>query len=183
MQELERMIKFYHAAFVLFLILAIVFLIISVILFFRFHIREIFDMRTGRGARKAIQKMQELNDQTGKLRQEVINKTPIGLSPQERISPPVTEKRAETPLGMEGVQAGSPGNVRMRTSSYIDGSQKTEFLLDSGSQETTLLHDYNETTVLSSELIQDIPQPEKIKLPGAFRIEKEIMWVHTEEKL
>lgn len=68
MQELERLINIYHMAFIVFLILAILFFIISVILFFRFNIRGIFDMKTGRGARKTIQKMEELNAQTGKLR-------------------------------------------------------------------------------------------------------------------
>lgn len=179
MQELERMISIYHIAFIVFLILTIVFLVTSVILFFRFNIRGIFDMRTGRGARRTIQKMEELNAQTGKLRQEVITNTPISLSPQERISAPVTEKRTGNTFG----QAASTGNVQVRSPAEAEGAQETELLNDFGAQETTLLHDFNETTVLSSELIQDTPQPEKLKLPGAFRIEKEIMWIHTEEKL
>ena len=59
MQELEQLIKIYHAAFIAFLVLAVVFFVTSVILFFKFNIRGIFDMKTGRGARKTIQKMKE----------------------------------------------------------------------------------------------------------------------------
>lgn len=158
MQELERMIKIYHTAFIVFLILTILFLVVSIVLFFRFNIRGIFDMRTGRGARKTIQKMQEINAQTGKLRQDVVTHTPVNLQGAERISAPPTEKR-------------------------IKEAQETTLLTDQGSQETTLLHDYNETTVLSSEMTKETPQPESKKLPGAFKIEKEIIWIHTEEML
>lgn len=137
MQELERMISIYHAAFITFLILTVVFFIVSVILFFRFNIRGIFDMRTGRGAKKTIQKMQELNDQTGKLRQDIITNTPVSLSPSQRISAPPTEDRVIV----------------------SDDCGATEILTEID------------------------PQPGKVDLPGAFKIEKEIMWVHTQEVL
>lgn len=169
MQELERMIKIYHTAFIVFLILTILFMVVSVVLFFRFNIRGIFDMRTGRGARKTIQKMQEINAQTGKLRQDVVTHTPVNLQGAERISAPPTEKRIKEAQETEALSN--------------QGSQETTLLSDQGSQETTLLHDYNETTVLSSELTKETPQPESKKLPGAFKIEKEIIWIHTEEML
>lgn len=179
MQELERMISIYHTAFLVFLILTIIFLLVSVILFFKFNIRGIFDLKTGRGAKKAIQKMEEINAQTGKLRQEVVTNTPVRLTPEERIASPPTEKRT--------------GNQKMEPPTD-QGSQETELLSGQGSQETELLSnqeaqktmfvkDYNETTVLSQDQLEETPQPEKINLPGAFKIEKEIMWVHTEEML
>lgn len=175
MQELERMINIYHIAFIVFLIMTIVFLVVSVILFFRFNIRGIFDMRTGRGARKTIQKMQEINDQTGKLRQEVVTNTPVKLPPEERIAAPSTEKRMRNSYTEEDSQ---------KNELLTDqGAQETTLLSEQGSQETILLHEYNETTVLSQNRTEDIPQLEKIKLPGAFKIEKEIMWIHTEEML
>lgn len=170
MQELERMISIYHVAFIIFLILTIVFLVVSVVLFFRFDIRGIFDMRTGRGARKTIQKMQELNDQTGKLRQDVITNTPVNLSPKDRIAPPPTEKR------LVSVQEDS-----QKTELLSGQTAAGQSLVEEGSQETTLLHDYNETTVLSQGQMVDAPQPAKKNLPGAFNIDKEIMWVHTDE--
>lgn len=171
MQELERMIKIYHIAFIVFLILTIVFLLLSVILFFRFNIRGIFDMRTGRGAKRTIQKMQELNDQTGKLREDVVNYTASRLASEDRIQlPPITQKETK-PLARPG--------------SYGDGSQETTLLHGGdGSQETTLLYggdNSQETTVLSQN--QNIQQPVKLDLPGAFKIEKELMWINTKEIL
>ena len=214
MQELERMINIYHTAFIVFLILTIVFLAVSIFLFFKFNIRGIFDMRTGRGARKTIQKMQEMNAQTGKLRQDVVNHTPVHLSAEDRISAPVTEKRSVTPPAenrasahvQPPVYAADDGSQRTEVLSgqgtgteetallQGQGSEETTLLQGQGSEETTLLQgqgseettllsgqDSPETTVLSSQPIQETPQPEQVKLPGAFTIEKEIMWVHTEE--
>ena len=180
MQELERMIKIYHTAFIVFLILTILFLVVSVVLFFRFNIRGIFDMRTGRGARKTIQKMQEINAQTGKLRQDVVTHTPVNLQGAERISAPPTEKRIKEAQETEALSNQGSQETALLSN---QGSQETTRLSDQGSQETTLLHDYNETTVLSSELTKETPQPESKKLPGAFKIEKEIIWIHTEEML
>lgn len=220
MQELERMINIYHIAFIVFLVLTIVCLAASVVLFFVFHIRDIFDMRTGRGAKKKIQKMKELNDQTGRLRPEVVANTPVHLSPEERVSAPVTEKRtgSSSQQTVPVMPQGSSGTTqRNRTTADSDrnGSQETTLLSDMGSQETTLLSDMGsqetmvlteqgtkeassqeehktqknvsragepETTTLTPHQEEDMQNNQKT-LPGAFQIEKEILWVHTDEIL
>lgn len=165
MQELERMINFYHTAFIIFLILAIIFAVISVILFFHFNIRGIFDMRTGRGARKTIQKMEEINAQTGKLRQDVVMHTPIMLNAEDRISAPPTEP-------MKGGE---------QETELLAETQAEETALLQGAEETTLLQGSEETTVLSAA--PEEQQSEQKKFSGAFKIEKEIMWIHTDEML
>lgn len=183
MQELEQLIKIYHAAFIAFLVLAVVFFVTSVILFFKFNIRGIFDMKTGRGARKTIQKMKELNAQTGKLRQDIVSNTPVRLSSEERISAPPTEKRTDYFSGQQA-QNGAAASVQPGTEDAWDGSQMTELLSYQGLDQTTLLHSYNETSDLPEEKAADDPQPEQeTKLPGVFRIERSLMWVHTEEVL
>ena len=180
MQELERLINIYHMAFIVFLILAILFFIISVILFFRFNIRGIFDMRTGRGARKTIQKMEELNAQTGKLRQDVVYNTPVSLSPEDRIAFPPTERRLDA---LANVQNAVSDEQPAYEQVYED-SQKTELLSEQGAGETTLLQQNNDNYNLSQEKAEDVPQPEKdVKIPGVFKIEKNLMWIHTEEVL
>lgn len=247
MQELERTINICHTAFIVFLILAIVFLAVSVIFFFWFNIRGIYDMRTGRGARKTIQKMQELNGQTGKLREDIVANTPVSLSPENRIvAPSVKETGAgKTEQGHQVQDVGDMQKSREAGMPYAEGSQETALLGGEGSQETTLLGgegsqetmllggeagrtdlaggsretrpltgqsmkengtpaaikenpgyagggvqrtesqpSYGETTVLAACQIQDNPNPaRKTDLPGAFKIEKEIMWIHTEEML
>lgn len=181
MQELEQMIDIYHAAFLIFLILAILFLIVSIVLFFRFNIRGIFDMRTGRGARRTIQKMKELNDQTGKLRQSVGTSGAITAQSEHHIAAPEAGNQAT----YSSAQAQPVSERRQPENSYTGGSRKTDGLMEDGSSETTLLSSDDETTLLSQNQNQEkeAKQPEKPELPGAFKIEKEILWVHTEEIL
>lgn len=90
MRELERMIEIYHTGFIVCLILACVFFAAAAIMFFKFDIRRIIDMKTGRGARKSIQKMEEINAKTGKLRQDMVSHTPAMLRPEDRIAYPRT---------------------------------------------------------------------------------------------
>ncbi len=154
MQELEKMISIYHTANIVCLVLAISFLAISVILFFRFDIKKIFDLKTGRGAKKTIQKMEEINARTGKLRQDMVAQTPSNLKAEERIVRPVkTEEPNETaPLAVNG------------------------------SEDTMILQQESETTVLSNGM-ETNSKEEKRELPGNFKVIKEIMWVHTKEVL
>ncbi len=57
-----------------------------------FDIRGIFNAKTGRTERKTIEKLKEVNEKTGQLRQEVLMHTPSALVPNERIALPETEK-------------------------------------------------------------------------------------------
>lgn len=160
MQELERMIKIYHTAFVICLVLGILFLLAAIFMFFKFDIKKIVDMRTGRGAKRTIQKMEEINARTGKLRQDMVPHTPLRLNPDERITYPVTTANPTTPKPEAD-------------------SRKME---SGGNEETTMLYQESETTVLSENMTKETQQ-RKSELPGAFKIEKEIIWVHTKEIL
>ena len=159
MQELERTINICHTAFIVFLILAIVFLAVSVIFFFWFNIRGIYDMRTGRGARKTIQKIQELNDQTGKLREDIVANTPVSLLPENRIvAPPVKETGAgKTERGYQAQDTGDMRHSRETWNSYAKGSQETALPGGEGSQETALSggEGSQETALLGGEGSQE----------------------------
>lgn len=203
MQELEQMISIYHTLFLVFLVLGLLLLVVSVVLFFRFDIRRIFDMKTGRAQKRTIQKMEEINAQTGKLRQDMVANTPPKLKGEERITYPVTASNptAPNPAVQKPGQA-QTGNIsnpgyassteRARTEPLGgDAYQETSLLgtdtnettvLSSGGNETTLLSENNnETTVLSQKQMQE--QRPKVQLPGMFKIEKEILWIHTQEIL
>ena len=67
MQETEQLISLYHTAFIVFLILTIVFALISVLIFFQFRIKDVFDFKTGRGQKRTIRQMEEENAKTGKI--------------------------------------------------------------------------------------------------------------------
>lgn len=195
MQKLEQMINIYHTAFIIFLVLTILFLIISIFLFFKLNIREIYDMRTGRGARRKIQEMEEINERTGKLREDVAPKnydtSEYDIMPQSKSEPLQEIKHNVT---------------------YQDGGSRTSLVenhpaveADEGMENTTLLSDDSQTTLLGSEIKETkevsnetskISQTEettqldagavaeeKEEKPGKFHIEKNVMLIHTDEIL
>lgn len=204
MQELERMISIYHTGFIVCLVLACVFFVLSVVLFFKFDIRRIIDMRTGRGAKKTIQKMEEINARTGKLRQEMVSHTPSELRPEDRIAYPATapnlQVQAEVKAGAPAEAASTPvvtaatatpdatpmsaaASVPVVTTAGANGvaagSAETEQLASEGAAQTTVLYETGETTVLSQNLPKSEDKP-AIALPGMFEIVKETMWLHTD---
>ena len=63
----EKLIGLYHNGFIICIAFSILFLIVSVILFFVFHIKDIFDMKTGRAQKRKIDEMEKENALTGRL--------------------------------------------------------------------------------------------------------------------
>lgn len=211
MQDLEQMISIYHTAFILFLVLAILFLLVSVFEFFKFDIRGIFDMRSGRGARRSIKKMEEINEQTGKLRNYTPNTTGEIPGRGRVVGPATAEKLQKISANKTGksealVGSGAPQTLNEKIPMEVDGQETA--LLNNGSEETALLDGENEattllknndgnsdaettilqeatseTTVLGVSQEQGTQQTVEQAIPRAFKIEKEIMWVHTDEVL
>ena len=81
MQGMEQAISLYHTGFLICLVLMILSLVVTVLLFFKFDIRKVFDFRPG---------LEEINAKTGKLRQQVMMETPSTLQAEERIIYPIT---------------------------------------------------------------------------------------------
>lgn len=210
MQKLEQMINIYHTAFIIFLVLTILFLSLSIFLFFKLNIREIYDMRTGRGARRKIQEMEEINERTGKLRDEVVQKNydepEYDIMPQSKSEPlqeikhkvtyqdggraAASVDRSPVVEGVSGMEDTSLLNDESATTLLSDESATT--LLSDDSQ-TPLLSGESETAVLgnhelteteeSSQLESGLVSEEKEEKVGTFNIEKEIMLIHTDEIL
>ena len=91
MNQAENLIKIYETGFQICLVLAILFLAVTAVLFWRFRILHMIRNRTGRAQRKAIEQMKEANEKTGRLRNtsqiELEDYTPVSLNsspPQER---------------------------------------------------------------------------------------------------
>ncbi len=160
MQKLEQMINIYHTAFIIFLVLTILFLIISIFLFFKLNIREIYDMRTGRGARRKIQEMEEINERTGKLREDVAPKnydtSEYDIMPQSKSEPLQEIKHNVT--YQDGGNKTSPvenhpaveADEGMENTTLLNDESATTLLNDDS--QTTLLSDDSQTTLLSSEI-------------------------------
>lgn len=235
MQETEQLITLYHTGFIIFLILTILFAALSVLLFFLFKIRRVFDYLTGRAEKRTIRQMEEENAQTGKLRQDTfipestgdLYKTPSGSIPPI-IYPPTGEvatggdptEKMHTGASQTQPYMQAQGDVSRgdeKTELLPDGSEETT-LLNGGSEETTLLSGntagtqgssadekteilnnggsadndatvplygaQGETMLLTPELEQAM-QEEKQKKPysGRFEIIKDMMLIHTEERI
>lgn len=172
MQETEQLITLYHTGFIIFLILTILFAALSVLLFFLFKIRRVFDYLTGRAEKRTIRQMEEENAQTGKLRQDTfipestgdLYKTPSGSIPPI-IYPPTGEmatggeptEKMHTDASQTQPHVQAQGGGRLNTGGGYSagtggvsrGDEKTELLPD-GSEETTLLNGGSEETTLLS---------------------------------
>lgn len=68
MQQIQQQIQLFHNLFLVCMGLCIFFLVLSILFFFKFDIRNIFNVRTGRSVKKTIKEMEEVNARTGQLR-------------------------------------------------------------------------------------------------------------------
>lgn len=68
MDKAESLIRIYRTCFYISMAIMILGLANAVFLFFKFDVRTIFEIRTGRAAKRTIQKMAEANAMTGRLR-------------------------------------------------------------------------------------------------------------------
>lgn len=214
MQETEQLITLYHTGFIIFLILTILFAALSVLLFFLFKIRRVFDYLTGRAEKRTIRQMEEENAQTGKLRQDTYIPESTGdlyTTPSGSIPPVIYPPTGEVATGGEPTEKMHTGVSRKdeKTELLPEGSEETT-LLNGGSEETTLLNGnadektellnnggssdsdaavpmygtQGETMLLTPEL-EKAMQEERQKKPysGRFEIIKDMMLIHTEERI
>lgn len=140
MKEVESLISLYHMGYLICLGAALFFLLLAVFFFFKFNIRNIFAVRTGRAMRKSIQQMEESNAMTGKLRH-----------PEEMQQ--------------------APSQIRTHVS------------IQPGEQGET------ETEVLNEPLLEKLSgrlgrsEKKKKKYPIRFQIEKDLIIVHSDERI
>lgn len=157
MQQSEQLINIFHVGFIICLCLAVVFAIVSIILFFRLRIRDVFDFLTGRAQKRSVKQMEEENAKTGKLRQDFysdIKSSDLyhGTSGRtgEVQSSPITEQiNSGTEQTEKTARAVSdPSNSGSNETTLLNSGNEETTLLNSGNDETTLLNSGNEETTL-----------------------------------
>ena len=168
MQQIQQQINMFHTLFYVCLGLCIVFLILSVIFFFKFDIRNIFNARIGRSLRKTVQSMEEKNARTGSLRRAAGRGYTGTLARSGGI-------------GKSGSLSKRFGKVRKADMNELiqPPSRPTEALQTEQKNTSSM-----ETQVLSSEdLVPTLEQiqKEEDQSYGMFRIEKYTMLIHTDE--
>ena len=159
---------------------AVLFFVISVVLFFVFDIRTIFNIKTGRAQAKTVKEMKAANESTGRLR--VAGKTQTSKLTKEQVA----ESR---------VPAVTPPDNATQNQYYNMGASETEALereteiLHQGEDETSLLSpeqpdgNYSETSVLSEvgSVNNYGPVIDENEARVDFRVIKNILLVHTNE--
>ncbi len=229
MQETEQLISLFHTGFIVCLILTLMFAALSVLIFFMFKIRQVFDFLTGRAEKRTIRQMEAENAQTGKLRQDTYIPEATGdlyTTPSGSIPTVIYPPTGEMATGIEPTEKmhGNASHIQVpedrrqfenmnqgeeRTEILPDGSEKTTLLQSDGAEETTLLQGSTadtakaqdgrsaageenvqlygtpgETVLLTPELEKAMRKEHANKAySGRFEIIKEMMLIHTEERI
>ena len=157
MAQAQQQIELFHTLFQVCLGIFIVGLILSVLFFFLFDIRKIFNSRSGRSVKRAVQAMEESNARTGKL-----------VVPNLDMEP----ERSGDFNAKSGEMARSG---RLHRSGRMGRTAKTVPQAPEGDSTTTVL--YNEIAPDTSTAVQTDQSY------GKFIIEKRIFLVHTNEVL
>ena len=152
----------FNTIFIICLALAIVFFIVSVILFFLFDIRGIFNIKTGRAEKKRIKELEEANAKTGRLRGakagvitekgEPKAQNAVQAPPAPQVKETPRQKKAEKPRQDDADKTSlldNPQQNDTEATSLLDNTEQTDTdatsLLDQADQS-----DEEQTALLSS---------------------------------
>lgn len=144
--EANDLINIFQTCFQVCLAFTVLFFIITVILFFLFDIRTIFNIRTGRAKNKTIKEMQQANNKTGRLRvggktlTSKLEKAKKGI-PKDTVFTPPPHKQLNNNYSQPTYDnSGAPTDV------LSDNNPNTEVLREDFAQ-TELLSQNNSITV------------------------------------
>ncbi len=135
-----NIIEILNTCFILCLSIGILFLIISVVLFFMFDIRTVYNIRSGRAQAKTVKEMQEANSTTGRLRVGKATQTAKLTTPKPPVAAPAPSGPATDEL------PAPPAPQAVQTGSY----EETQLLSNDAAQTSILSQDVAETSVLSA---------------------------------
>lgn len=152
-----------NTAYIICLAMAILFFVISVVLFFLFDIRTIYMIRSGRAQAKTVKEMQEINASTGRLR--VAGKTQTGSMKKEKphqnvIQPPspaVNQTPAQPAADYPQEEDYSEGYATTEKLPAPDAAAAEVLPTFDGGEDTTVLRNYAETSVLASNEAKPSP--------------------------
>ena len=146
-----QLLKVLDIGFWVCLALAIVFLLISILLFWKFNIREIIQLRSGKAQAKAIREKQEQSARSGKLRKGA------------KRAPELEKSGALT----------QPPQQTAATATQDAVTEKSTPAIQTPSQQ------FQDGTELTSALSIDDMKVNH----GKFQLERQIIYIHTEEKI
>ncbi len=158
--------------FIILLVAGIICFVLAVLFFFLFDIPGVYLLKTGKGARKTVKKMEEINAETGRLRkvnEYMVSQVATGTTAEtgETMDPALHQPFQATTANVENAPA--------------EGANQTTVLGQSGS--TVMAN--NETTVLNANAEYDGPVDNaysyKRETDGKFDITFNLMFTHSDE--
>ena len=163
----SSVISILNTSFWVCLSFAILFFLISIVLFFVFDIRTIFNIKTGRAQAKTVKEMKAANESTGRLR--VDGKTQ-------------TSKLTNEGKDTDRAPAVAPPGSQETNQQYSSGSEETEVLFQNPSWNVNNMN-YAETSVLSSNMTDEFNGKNDLEAVNNinFRIVKKTVLIHTGE--
>ena len=154
--------------FVILLVAGIICFVLAVLFFFLFDIPGVYLLKTGKGARKTVKKMEEINAETGRLRKQN----------EYMVSQVGTGTTAETEESMDPAL----NQPFQTTSATVDNGENQTTVL--GQIESTIMAN-NETTVLnaSAEYADQTTNTYvyKRETDGKFDVTFSLMYTHSDE--
>lgn len=164
-------IDLYHNLFLGCLIVFFICAAIAAVLFFVLEIRKVIGYLTGRTAKRQIERLETENDLSGQMRKK-------NHSSMQKV-----DKKMQREMGVKGTAL--PGARKVENA--VQAAQETELPV-CGEKETSLLESGSTEKI---EMYSNVPEKstleETILLQKSdarnrtFRIEREIMLIHTEE--
>lgn len=189
MAEIEKLISLYHNIYLICLVLAIAFLVLTIFLFVFLDIKNVFMSLTGRAEKKAIKQMEEHSVFTSQLSRQRKNRyAGKMISPSGQLGTPSGGKQRL--VEPEKVQT----NIPLVQPPEREES-KTEALVNPYEQnytpkaDTTILNE-EITTVSAMGKVSDMDIPlhraneSQFNLADVgFMLERQIMMIHTQESI
>ena len=211
MNDVIEQINLYNNLFKISLVLALVFLVVAITVFFMLDIKSTIGYLTGRKAKKQIKELEAANAASGRLiskgkSMQYVDKqmksdmgvrqtvTP-GIRKVEHVVEPAAEQMIPQAVEQQPVEQQTVAKKSLRKKKNEEMSQDTSVLNTNDMDSTQLLQndvngvwDSNNTTVLTGEMnsvYMNDPSTavleERVPQMGRFLIIRELMLIHTEE--
>lgn len=197
-QNFEGQVAFYHNIFVYCAIAALIFLVISVTLFFVLKIYKVFSEFTGRDARRAIEQMVAENALSGSLtslrlgedgRRRRRGRTGALATGRLRKNTTVRTGNLTQSMVTAQMETSTSGKIQSESAAVQDtfGSTKTDVLDTFGSAETDVLDSLQNTAYsgggenAQQEVSETMVLEQNMIRQEEFVILRSIVDVHTDE--
>lgn len=193
MEEAASKIELFHNLYLICLVGALICLVLAVVLFFVLHIRDVLGYLTGRQRRKSVKEMEAANALSGRLMRENSSMQHVAQEMKEDMG----VRQTPTPgvRKVDSVVQNAPPNPA-QAAAQQSPAQETELLrqpMQADSPPAAGAAEANETTLLGQPEHGTAAPPENGQTAmlgggsqaaqpiGLFAIEREIIYIHTDE--